>query len=316
MIITLKNTTSHEVAARLVDLRDDRGATALGRVLTLIVVVPDLIDVDRAIEISDAASREHPCRVIVVVDSGSDEGEPRLNAQIRVGDTAGPSDVVVLEPRGGAASALDTLVMPLLLSDTPVVAYWPVAAPDDPGSHPLGKIAVRRITDSRETPDPLASMLSLAGAYTPGDTDLAWSGVTLWRALLAAVAKEFDETPVRAVVRGHATHPSSFLVAAWLTHQFDIDVERVADPDALTITGVSFGFIDGSEVTLERSATSSVAHLHRPGIDSAEVNLPRRSVQDCLMEELRRLDPDDYYGRVLTQWLPLLPEARAFQETR
>ena len=149
MIITLKDTTSHEIASRIVRLREDRGATTLGRVLTLIIVVPDLIDVDHAIEISDAASREHPCRVIVVVDSPDSEKPARLNAQIRVGDTAGPSDVIVLEPKGKAASALDTLVMPLLLSDTPVVTYWPVTAPHNPGEHPLGRIAIRRITDSR-----------------------------------------------------------------------------------------------------------------------------------------------------------------------
>ena len=311
MIITLKDTTSSKVASRLVGLREDRGASALGRVLTLLVVVPDLIDVDRAIEISDAASREHPCRVIVVVDPGASDGPARLNAQIRVGDTAGPSDVVVLEPRGCAASALDTLVMPLLLSDTPVVAYWPVTPPQNPGAHPLGRIAVRRITDSRETADPLAALLALSKAYTPGDTDLGWSGVTLWRALLAALAQDFSELPLRAIIRGHATHPSSFLVAAWIRHQFGIEVQRVVDPQALTITGVEFGFADGSRTSLERSARSSVAHLHRAGFDSSEVNLPRRSVQDCLMEELRRLDPDDYYGLLLTSELPVLPEAAA-----
>lgn len=45
-------------------------------------------------------------------------------------------------------------------------------------------------------------------------------------------------------------------------------------------------------------------------MEVADVNLARRSVQDCLMEELRRLDPDAFYGRLLTQALPLLPEAR------
>ncbi|MDN6429467.1 MAG: oxidoreductase, partial [Propionibacterium sp.] len=63
MIITLKDTTAAEVASRIIEMRDQRGSAALGRVLTLIVVVDDLIDVDRAIDISDAASREHPCRV-------------------------------------------------------------------------------------------------------------------------------------------------------------------------------------------------------------------------------------------------------------
>ena len=89
MIITLKNTTSAEVASRIVELRDERGSAALSRVLTLLICVPDMIDVDKAIEVSDAVSREHPCRVIVIVEPESTEGTALLNAQIRVGDAAG-----------------------------------------------------------------------------------------------------------------------------------------------------------------------------------------------------------------------------------
>ena len=147
MIITLKNTTSAEVASRIVELRDERGSAALSRVLTLLICVPDLIDVDNAIEVSDAVSREHPCRVIVIVEPESTDGTARLNAQIRVGDAAGLSDIIILEPRGEAASNIDSLVMPLLQSDTPVVTYWPVVPPQNPGAHPLGRRAVKRLTD-------------------------------------------------------------------------------------------------------------------------------------------------------------------------
>ncbi|AWE41897.1 MULTISPECIES: glucose-6-phosphate dehydrogenase assembly protein OpcA [unclassified Actinobaculum] len=306
MIITLKNTTTSEVAQRIVEMRSDRGSAALGRVLTLIIVVPDLIDVDRAIEISDAVSREHPCRVIVVVDTEQRDTPARLNAQVRIGESAGPSDVVVLEPRGEAASDLDSLVMPLLLSDTPVVTYWPDTPPDNPGEHPLGKIATRRITDSRTTDDAVQALLHLAEVYTAGDTDLSWAGVTLWRALLAAVVEQLDHMPVRVVVRGHATHPSSFLMAAWLGRQLGVETVRETHTEAETITAVSFEFDDGTRVTLSRRADSAVAQLDRPGLETADVNLPTRSVQDCLMEELRRLDPDDYYEQVITEDLPQL----------
>lgn len=309
MIITLKDTTSTQVASRLIAVRTQQGATALGRVMTLIVVVPTVDEVERAIEISDAASREHPCRVIVVVDAQDHSGAACLNAQIRVGDAAGPSEVIVLEPQGAAGSALDTLVMPLLLSDTPVVTYWPSSHPANPGQHPLGKIAVRRITDSRETTCPLATLLELSAAYTPGDSDLSWSGVTLWRALVATIAEDFTQLPVKALVRGHDTHPSSFLMAAWIRRQMGIEVLRVTDPDAVTITEVTFTFADGSAVSLWRLASSTVAHLERTGFDTADINLPRRSVQDCLMEELRRLGPDAYYQALLTQELPRLPQS-------
>ncbi len=299
MIITLKNTTSAEVASRIVELRDERGSAALSRVLTLLICVPDMIDVDKAIEVSDAVSREHPCRVIVIVEPESTAGTALLNAQIRVGDAAGLSDIIILEPRGEAASNIDSLVMPLLQSDTPVVTYWPVTPPENPGAHPLGRLAVKRITDSRATECPMETLSALSTVYTPGDTDLAWAGVTLWRALLAAVAEDFDRLPTSVRVAGNATHPS---------HQLGVPVERVVAPEAHTITDITFFFDDDTTVSLSRSATSSVARLSRPGLEDRNVNLARRSVQDSLMEDLRRLDPDVYYGELLTTELPRLAE--------
>ena len=306
MIITLKNTTSAEVASRIVELRDERGSAALSRVLTLLICVPDMIDVDKAIEVSDAVSREHPCRVIVIVEPESSEGAALLNAQIRVGDAAGLSDIIILEPRGEAASNIDSLVMPLLQSDTPVVTYWPVTPPENPGAHPLGRLAIKRITDSRATECPMETLSALSRVYTPGDIDLAWAGVTLWRALLAAIAEDFDRLPTSIRVAGNATHPSPFLVAAWLHHQLGVPVDRIVDREAHTITDITFFFDDDTTVSLSRSATSSVARLSRPGLEDRSVNLARRSVQDSLIEDLRRLDPDVYYGELLTTELPRL----------
>ena len=152
------------------------------------------------------------------------------------------------------------------------------------------------------------TLSALSTVYTPGDTDLAWAGVTLWRALLAAVAEDFDRLPSSIRVAGNATHPSPFLVAAWLHHQLGVPVERVVDPEALTITDITFFFGDDTTVSLSRSATSSVARLSRPGLEDRSVNLARRSVQDSLMEDLRRLDPDVYYGELLTTELPHLAD--------
>ncbi len=314
MIITLKNTTTSAIGSQLNELRESRGSTALGRVLTLIVVVPDMIDVDRAIEISDAVSREHPCRVFVVVESGRTQDQASLNAQIRVGGEAGASEVIVLEPRGEAATDLDTLVMPLLLSDTPVVTFWPEEPPQNPSEHPLGRIAVRRITDSRTQPCPVRTLGELARVYHPGDTDLAWSSVTQWRAVLATIIEQFREVPTDIVVTGNATHPSSFLIAAWLRHCLRVPARRETDPDpaAQTVTGVHFMFADGKEIALTRHPGSSVAHLTRIDLEPTEVNLARRSIQDCLMEELRRLDPDTFYGHILLEDIPRLVTESGF----
>jgi len=39
-----------------------------------------------------------------------------------------------------------------------------------------------------------------------------------------------------------------------------------------------------------------------------DISLPRKSLRDCLAEELRRLDPDDLFGDVVTVGLRELGE--------
>ncbi|GMA31177.1 glucose-6-phosphate dehydrogenase assembly protein OpcA [Litorihabitans aurantiacus] len=140
MIITLSSTTSSKIAARLVKLREEGGAVALGRVLTLVVSAPPE-HVERAVDAANDASREHPCRVLVVSpqpDGAADGPADGLDAEIRVGGDAGASEVIVLRPRGGARSELDSLVMPLLLPDAPIVTWWPASPPPSPRPTPSG----------------------------------------------------------------------------------------------------------------------------------------------------------------------------------
>ena len=54
------------------------------------------------------------------------------------------------------------------------------------------------------------------------------------------------------------------------------------------------------EIKLAR-LNSNVAHLEQPGQPRHDVTLMRRSLRDCLAEELRRLDPDVVYGSVITK---------------
>ncbi|MGI8716243.1 MAG: glucose-6-phosphate dehydrogenase assembly protein OpcA, partial [Lapillicoccus sp.] len=72
MIIDLPKTTSPAISKKLVELRNDVGAMALGRVLTLVIVVDDH-EADEIITAANDASRQHPCRIIVVV-SGNRRG--------------------------------------------------------------------------------------------------------------------------------------------------------------------------------------------------------------------------------------------------
>lgn len=296
MRVELIDTTSSAIAARLVALRDEGGAVALSRVLTLLVSAqPD--DVDAAIEATNTASREHPCRVIVVVPTEAETAG--LDAEIRVGADAGASEVIVLRPRGGAARALDSLVMPLLLPDAPIVTWWPGRAPENPRTDQLGAMAQRRITDVLQCPDPRRSLAALAAHYTPGDTDLAWARATLWRGLIAAA---LDQPPYSAVtgvtISGNLDHPSLALLAAWLSDALGVEATMVADENAPALTGVVLHREHG-DVAMKRPVDSTVLHISDPSGITHRVALPLRTVEDSLIEDLRRLDPDETYGRVL-----------------
>ena len=66
MIIDTPNTRTREIAHKIEQLHEERGESATGRVLTLLIATEDA-DLEHALEIANSASREHPCRVIAVV---------------------------------------------------------------------------------------------------------------------------------------------------------------------------------------------------------------------------------------------------------
>ena len=309
MIIDLSDTTVSQVAKQLVKVREEGGAVALGRVLTLIIAARNGV-AEAAIDAANDASREHPMRVIVLTTG---DGEARLDAQIRVGGDAGASEVVVLRAHGDAASNAESLVTGLLLPDAPVVAWWPDEAPTDAAASPLGKMAQRRITDAATTTD-VRDRLSLLGrTHAPGDTDLAWTRLTHWREQLAAV---LDQPPFEAItaaeVRGAAASPSTALLAAWLQMALQVPVTwSYEDPEEWQegIKSVRLTRADG-DILLERPSPA-VAILTQPGQPDHELHLPRRTLRECLAEELRRLDADLLYGRVITEgWSRLGPPER------
>ena len=78
MIIDLPDTTVSAISKKLVSVREEGGAVALGRVLTLIIVTHHGAE-EEVIEAANDASREHPMRVIAVL-FGDGDVEPRLDA--------------------------------------------------------------------------------------------------------------------------------------------------------------------------------------------------------------------------------------------
>jgi glucose-6-phosphate dehydrogenase assembly protein OpcA len=309
VIVDLPDTTTSSVSKALVKIREEGGAVALGRVLTLVIATP-LGEEEEAIEAANDASREHPMRVIVLSKNPDPVDEkPRLDAEIRVGGDAGASEVIVLRAYGPTASDEEGLVTSLLLPDAPVVVWWPSHGPAEPSTSPLGKIAQRRITDAAEAPNPVQALINLGKHYAPGDTDFAWTRLTLWRAQLAAVLDQPPFEPVTAVaVSGSSDSPSTELLAAWL--QLALEV-----PVTMEITSPVHGSSGIHGVRLERASgvidlervTPAVATLVQPNQPTHDISLPRRNLRDCLAEELRRLDPDDLFGEVVQRGVPQLP---------
>lgn len=312
MIVDLPDTTTSAIGKTLVRIREEGGAVALGRVLTLVISCR-LGEEEEVIEAANAASREHPMRVIVT-SVAPDEASARLDGQIRVGGDAGASEVIVLRAYGETTSDEEGLVTGLLLPDAPVVVWWPHGAPADVSASPLGRIAQRRITDSATASDPNAEIGRRGESYHPGDTDFAWTRLTFWRAQLAAVLDQPPYEPVTAAeVTGAAKSPSTELLAAWLKLQLKADV-------SLELAGPGHGSSGIHSVVLHRRSgpislkrvTATVATLEQPGQPTHDISLPRRNLRDCLAEELRRLDPDDLFGEVVQKGIGQLdpPQGR------
>lgn len=305
MIVDLPDTTVSKIARSLVSVREEGGAVALGRVLTLVIVTAHGLQ-EEAIEAANDASREHPMRVIVLIADPT--GEPKLDAQIRVGGDAGASEVIVLRAHGPAAASQEGLITGLLLPDAPVVAWWPDHPPVSPATSEVGRVAQRRITDASTPPFAKTRLSQLGATYAPGDTDLAWTRLTRWREQLAAVLDQPPYEPVTAAeVVGAGSSPSTGLMAAWLRLKLDVPVSwRSADPDEWD-HGIQFVRLTrpSGDIVLQRSNDID-ATLTQPGQPSHDIVLPRRTLRECLAEELRRLDPDVLYGRVITEGWELL----------
>jgi glucose-6-phosphate dehydrogenase assembly protein OpcA len=308
VIVDLPGTTTANINRKLVDLREGGGTIALGRVLTLVIVTGEH-EAEMAIDAANSASHEHPCRVIVVVQ-GTTRGVDRLDAQIRVGGDAGASEVLVLRLYGALSSHGDSVVMPLLLPDSPVVAWWPGDPPAVPAKDPIGQMAHRRITDAAEARQPRKELTRLAKVYQPGDSDLAWTRITLWRGLLAAA---LDQPPYerveRVTVTGASDSPSTDLLAGWLAESLRCPVLRARTTAGTGMASVRMERKSGN-IDLVR-VDSPVATLLQPGQPERRIGLHRRGIAECLAEELRRLETDAIYEAALTKGLTALAHTKS-----
>src|SRR5581483_3458242 len=196
MAATLWDTTGADVLHALLAERRTAGALATGLALTLVVVV-DEKRVREAEEAATIAAAAHPCRVLIVVRH-SIEADIRLDAEVQIGGRLGSTEAVVMRMYGRLALHAESVVLPLLAPDAPVVTWWHGVPPDEIATDALGVLANRRVTDSALASEPISSLGRRASDFVPGDTDLAWTRCTPWRSLLASAMDGMEGEAVAA----------------------------------------------------------------------------------------------------------------------
>lgn len=297
MEIALTKTNSAQIARALVKARSAAGSPAMDMVLTLLVVTDDE-NVAHALQTATTLSREHPSRVIGVI-LGDGRGSAKLDAKVRVGESSS-GESVLLRISGELTKHAESVVLPLLLPDSPVVVWWPGKPPAVPSKDAIGKLARRRLTDAEATDSPIRSLKSVARAYEPGDTDLSWTRLTPWRALLAAALDQTSGKVSSGTIVAGTGNPAAALLVAWLESRLKVPItSKRSDTDQ--IASVVLTTAEG-DVVIERIDSVS-CHFSVPGSSPREVPLGARSLAELLAEDLRRLDADDVYAATIKHML-------------
>ena len=292
---TLWDTTGTAVVKALAAERRTGGAVTSGLALTLVVVADEknVADVEQAATI---AASKHPMRMLMVIRRQVDAPVPRLDAEVLIGGRLGPGEAVLMRMYGRLALHAESVTLPLLAPDAPVVTWWDGEPPERIAYDPLGVFADRRITDSSLAPDRVAALRGRAADYAPGDTDLSWTRITNWRTAVAGALDGATEQASSAAIDGDPTDPSALLLAGWLASKFGffvpINPSRSGDLERVTV-------IFPSGHTMRATNDAGRLLLERTGQPDSVAPFAERSTGELLAEELRRLDVDDTYADAL-----------------
>ncbi|GAB3346824.1 glucose-6-phosphate dehydrogenase assembly protein OpcA [Modestobacter lapidis] len=303
---TLWDTTGSAVVKELAAQRRTGGAVMSGVALTL-VVVADEGRVAEAEEAATAAAEVHPCRLLVVIRRQIDAPMPRLDAEVLIGGRLGPGEAVVMRMYGRLGLHAESVVLPLLAADAPVVTWWHERPPARIATDALGVIANRRVTDCSMAEDPLEALRVRAEDYAPGDTDLTWTRSTPWRATLASTLDSVAGRRGGAVrvlggqVEGDPANATAQLIAGWLSARCGCRISVVPStrtPASSGVDGVVLQLDEDEELRLQddRKGSAVITQPYRP---DAVVALPDQSLGELIGEELRRLDSDEPYSEAL-----------------
>lgn len=298
----LKDTTTGDIMKALAGLLHEVGGTS-GLALNLVALTTE----DEREEVEKAASfaaQEHPYRLIMAIPRDLDATEPRIDAEVTVGERLGSAEAIILRLDGPAAAHLTSIVLPMLASDVPVVTWWLLDPVRYGLEQELRSFADRRITYSARAADPVESLYRRAESYAAGDTDICWTRITLWRSLIASAFDGVTQAVESITVKADDDDPSAQLMAAWLCTQLgvtpeivDTEVDRNSE-HLPAIASVAFTMAGGETMEVERQ-TDGTTVLRQAGLPKRRQTLQGRTLGQLLAEELRHLDPDTAYRQVL-----------------
>jgi len=298
MTTTLWDTTGGDIVKALIAERRAGGAVASGLAVTFVAIV-DEKHIAAAEQAATIAAQAHPCRLLMVIRRQVDTAD-RLDAEVQIGGRLGPIEAVVMRMYGRLTLHAESIVLPLLAPDAPVVTWWYGPPPDGIATDPLGVLADRRVTDCALAADPIAALQRRAEDFAPGDTDLAWTRATPWRSLLASAFDASAAEARSARISAEAGNPSAALLCGWLSGRLGVHVEVVTSPGP-GITEVEMSLLEDSEEGTLRinRPDGRLATFSRSGQPDRQLPLLRRQLGDLLAEELRRLDVDEVYAEAL-----------------
>ncbi len=290
------------VSKKLVNLREEGGVVALGRVLTLVIATSPGGE-EEAIEAANDACREHPMRVIVV----STDAESR--------PTATPGSTPRSASAATPAPARSSCCAPTANRRATRSAWsWPCCCRMR-RSWPGGRARPRRARAS-----PRSAGSRSAGSRMPRRARPAGLRCTTLGALHARrhrlrldpadpvagpARRGAGPAAVRAGHRGRG-HGSDRLALDHAARRLAARCSwtRPSTSSSRSPTPAPASTACGSSAPAAPSSSTArlpnVATLTQPGQPTHDVSLPRRSLRDCLAEELRRLDPDELFGEVIT----------------
>ena len=300
-MIELTDTTSSKIAAEFVRSRIRAGSPAMGMVMTLIIVAPE-DDATEALVAAKRASREHPSRVLGVI-LGDARGTAHVNAQVGSGDGWG-GEIAVIRLKGEVVKHAESVVLPLLLPDSPVAIWWPTTAPADPAADPLGNLAQRRITDAAGVSrGKSTAMLTQCQVLRPGQHRPELDPPD-------AVARPARRRPRPAPAEGHrrqghrrADQPERRPARRLAVRPAEGHGQARATRRARASPRSPWTPRRGRSGS--RAPTAGSPPSPPPNRPDRPVALKRREIPALLAEELRRLDEDDVYAATAAKLVAL-----------